>query len=44
MKLTKQIKGLLLNATKSAIPRDIEPMLATLVNEPVTEKGWLYEM
>jgi bifunctional non-homologous end joining protein LigD len=25
-------------------PRDVEPMLATLVSEPVSGKGWLYEM
>ena len=26
------------------MPKDIEPMLATLVTEPIEEKGWLYEM
>ena len=26
------------------MPRNIEPMLATLVSEPVQEEGWLYEM
>ena len=28
----------------SPIPKNIEPMLATLVNDPVDEKGWLYEI
>src|SRR5215217_737003 len=28
----------------SAMPKSIEPMLATLVSEPVMEEGWLYEM
>src|SRR6476646_10928839 len=40
----KKLKALLKNARKSPIPRDIEPMLATLVTEPVESKGWLYEM
>ena len=26
------------------MPQRVEPMLATLVNEPIEEKGWLYEM
>ena len=26
------------------MPRDIEPMLATLVNEPVEDEEWVYEM
>jgi len=26
------------------MPRNIEPMLATLVNEPVEESGWIYEI
>ncbi|HEY1007305.1 MAG TPA: hypothetical protein VGD92_08990 [Sphingobacteriaceae bacterium] len=26
------------------MPADISPMLATLVREPVSEEGWLYEV
>ncbi len=29
---------------KSKIPSDIKPMLATLVDKPVDEKGWVYEV
>ncbi len=29
---------------KSPMPRDIEPMLATLVDEPFDEEGWIYEI
>lgn len=29
---------------KSEMPSDIKPMLATLVNEPFHEEGWLYEV
>ena len=29
---------------KQKMPRNIEPMLATLVTEPVEEEGWIYEM
>lgn len=29
---------------KSEFPSDIKPMLATLVNEAVTEEGWLFEV
>jgi bifunctional non-homologous end joining protein LigD len=28
----------------SPIPQNIEPMLATLVNDPVEDEGWVYEM
>jgi bifunctional non-homologous end joining protein LigD len=28
----------------SPMPKNIEPMLATLANEPVKEQGWVYEM
>jgi bifunctional non-homologous end joining protein LigD len=44
MKSKTNINQLLKKAKKSPMPQNIEPMLATLVNEPVTEKGWLYEM
>ena len=29
---------------RSPIFKNVEPMLATLVNEPVSEEGWIYEM
>ena len=29
---------------KSPFPKDIEPMLATLVDKPLEEPGWLYEL
>jgi bifunctional non-homologous end joining protein LigD len=31
-------------AKKGAMPKNIEPMLATLVDEPVAAKDWFYEM
>lgn len=43
-KLPKEIKKLLTKAIAAPMPKSVEPMLATLVNEPVTEKGWVYEM
>jgi len=30
--------------TKSAMPKDVEPMLATLVDKPFDDPGWLYEV
>ncbi len=38
------IKQLLKKGKPSAIPKNIEPMLATLVTDPVEEPGWLYEI
>ena len=29
---------------KTAMPHDIKPMLATLVDKPFDEPGWLYEV
>ena len=29
---------------KTTFPKDIKPMLATLVDDPVEKKGWLYEV
>ncbi|HEV8286321.1 MAG TPA: DNA ligase D [Chitinophagaceae bacterium] len=37
-------KKLLKKGHPSSIPKNIEPMLATLVNDPIDEKGWLYEI
>jgi bifunctional non-homologous end joining protein LigD len=38
--LLKDIKG----KKRSPVPEDIKPMLATLVNQPFDEDGWLYEV
>jgi bifunctional non-homologous end joining protein LigD len=37
-------KKLLKKGKSSSIPKNIEPMLATLVNDPVEEAGWLFEI
>jgi bifunctional non-homologous end joining protein LigD len=37
-------KKLLKKGKPSALPKNIEPMLATLVSDPVDEGGWLYEI
>ena len=29
---------------KSAMPKDLQPMLATLVDKPVDKAGWTYEI
>jgi bifunctional non-homologous end joining protein LigD len=42
--LDKEIKALLKKGKAAPMPQDIEPMLATLVAEPVEEGGWFYEM
>lgn len=41
---TKEIESIIAKGKKAAMPKNIEPMLATLVNEPPGEEGWLYEM
>src|SRR5215203_1409349 len=41
---SEEVQAVLNKAKIEAMPRDIEPMLATLVTEPMEEKGWLYEM
>lgn len=38
------IKKLLKKGRPLAMPKSVEPMLATLVDEPVEEAGWLYEI
>lgn len=38
------IKTLLSKAKKSAFPSKITPMLATLVDKPFDEEGWIYEV
>ena len=39
-----KIPGLLKKGKHSKFPEEIKPMLATLVDEPVEEEGWLYEI
>ncbi|MGN6531695.1 MAG: DNA ligase D [Ginsengibacter sp.] len=38
------IEKLLASAKKTKFPKTVEPMLATLVDEPFDEPGWLYEV
>lgn len=38
------IKKILQQGKPAPMPQDVEPMLATLVTEPVEEDGWHYEM
>lgn len=40
----KSIMAILEKGGPHSFQKDIEPMLATLVTEPIDEKGWLYEM
>jgi bifunctional non-homologous end joining protein LigD len=40
----KNIKEILKKAQPTPIPKNIEPMLATLISEPIDEVGWVYEM
>src|SRR5438270_14075132 len=44
LKLGKSAKAILEKGKASPFPQDIQPMLATLVTEPVQEEGWVYEM
>jgi len=38
------VKAVLKKAPKTAIPKNIKPMLATLVNEPFDDPNWQYEV
>ncbi len=40
----KNIKQLISKGVKSAMPKSISPMLATLIDKPFDEEGWLYEV
>ena len=40
----KNIKEILKKAQPTPMPKNIEPMLATLVSEPINEPEWVYEM
>lgn len=42
--LSKEAKEILKKGKAAPMPQNIEPMLATLVNEPVHDEGWIYEM
>lgn len=42
--LSAPIKLLLKAATKAPFPVDVKPMLATLVDKPFDEPGWLFEV
>jgi bifunctional non-homologous end joining protein LigD len=42
--VSMEIQELIKKGTPSPMPEPIEPMLATLVNEPINESGWFYEM
>jgi bifunctional non-homologous end joining protein LigD len=44
LKSSVNIKSLLAKGKSSEFPADIKPMLATLVDEPVEEPGWVYEI
>ena len=41
---TTDVEGLLKSAPKSAIPKNIKPMKATLVDEPFDDPDWFYEV
>ncbi|KQM78088.1 DNA ligase [Pedobacter sp. Leaf216] len=41
---TVDVKAILKKATKSPIPKNIKPMLATLVDEPFDDPNWQYEV
>ena len=40
----KAVESILKKTTKQKIPATLEPMLATLVDKPFAEDGWLYEI
>src|SRR5688572_7085764 len=42
--MKRQVNRLLEKAKAGSFPKNLEPMLATLVNEPVEEPGWIYEI
>jgi bifunctional non-homologous end joining protein LigD len=44
LKKNKQVNPLVLHGIKSVFPSNISPMLATLVDKPFDEAGWLYEV
>ncbi len=42
--LSASIKNVLKASTKASFPEVVKPMLATLVDKPFDEPGWLYEV
>ena len=42
--IVSEILGSLSRKKKSAMPEDLRPMLATLIDEPFNEPGWIYEV
>lgn len=42
--IQEEVKSLLKKGRKSPFPADIKPMLATLVDQPTDEPGWVYEV
>lgn len=42
--MNRTVKDILKKGKAVPMPKNIEPMLATLVTEPADEGGWLYEM
>ncbi|QDW27220.1 DNA ligase D [Pedobacter sp. KBS0701] len=42
--LPPDIQDIVLSAEKTAMPRGVKPMKATLVDEPFDEPGWIYEI
>ncbi|MFT4156167.1 DNA ligase D [Parafilimonas sp.] len=43
-KKDKALHALLVKGTRQAFPKNLPPMLATLVDKPFDEAGWLYEV
>lgn len=44
MPVIPDLKNLLTAGKKARFPQKIKPMLATLVNEPFDQRGWMYEV
>ena len=44
MPVKKSFSSLKKNTGKTSMPHDIKPMLATLVDKPFDEEGWIYEV
>jgi bifunctional non-homologous end joining protein LigD len=44
MPVKKSFSSLKKNINKTSMPHDIKPMLATLVDKPFDEEGWIYEV
>ncbi|HEV7620653.1 MAG TPA: DNA ligase D [Flavisolibacter sp.] len=44
LKTNSTVLSILKKGKSASLPKNITPMLATLVNEPVEKEGWFYEM